>query len=588
VKIIKPQKTWREVKKRLKNKNLFNNQKSFYFEDYLESNLRLKKSKNKFVSEDRVYILFFFFLALISFFFLKITILAFQESKFENLKNASTGFKTLRRDIVDRNGELLSRNIHSYHAAIRSKDIKDSKKFLLKLKINFPEIDIEEIKKNINTKKYFYFKKRLTKAEKDKLWSLGEKAIIFEPFQTRIYPQANLFSHTLGQIDSENYGVSGIENYFDKELKDQKKIKIPLSLSLDANIQFIIKSELEKSLQIFKSKGGGSLLIDSSNGEILSMVSLPDFDINSRKNITDKNYLNKITKGVYELGSIFKTFTIALAFEENLLEPETVIENIPKEIRCSKYKIKDIKDFPKNLSVEDILIRSSNIGTVKIAQQIGEEKMRDFFNKLNILNTSEIELNEVGTPIPFNWQKCKLETVSYGHGITTTLIQVGSAYASLINGGYTIKPTLIKKDKMIFEKKKRIVSEHTSQKIQKILRKVVTDENGTASLADIFGYQVSGKTGTAQYYNDKSKNINTFISSFKVDDNKKYVLLVMLDNPQVAKDLMYNYRGIKIKGTRNEAGWNSAYLAGKIIEKIGPILAINSEEFNNNVVKKFN
>ena len=410
--------------------------------------------------------------------------------------------------------------------------------------------------------------------------------LLFEISQTRIYPHSELFSYVLGQIDNDNYGVSGVEKFFDKELKDQSLIESPLKLTLDSNLQYIIKDELDSSLKIFKASGAAGLLLDSSNGEILSLVSLPDYNINSRKNIKDSNYMNKITKSVYELGSIFKTFTIALALDKKILQPNTIIKNIPNEIKCSKHIIKDIKKFPNNLSVEDILVRSSNIGTVMIARKIGERNLSLFLNKLNILNTAEIELDEVGTPLPLNWEKCKLETVSYGHGITTTLLQVGSAYATLVNGGFLIKPTIIKNiDNKNFDE--RVISYETSIEIQKILRKVVTEKHGTAHLADAFGYSVSGKTGTAQYYSNENKNINTFVSSFNAG-SKKYILLVMLDDPKVADKLIYDYRGMKIKGARNEAGWNSAYLAGQIIKKIGPILAINRDEFNNDVVKKFN
>ena len=180
------------------------------------------------------------------------------------------------------------------------------------------------------------------------------------------------------------------------------------------------------------------------NGDILSLVSLPDFDINLRNNLKDTKYINKITKGVYELGSIFKTFTVALALDNNLVKPQTVLKNIPRSVRCSKYEISDIKDFPKNLSVEDILIRSSNIGTLLIAKKIGELKFKKFLEDANLLKTPEIELEEVGNPIKFNWNKCKLETVSYGHGITTTPLQAVTVYAAIANGGKMIKPNIVK------------------------------------------------------------------------------------------------------------------------------------------------
>ena len=193
------------------------------------------------------------------------------------------------------------------------------------------------------------------------------------------------------------------------------------------------------------------------------------------------------------------------------------------------------------------------------------KKIKNFIKETNLLNTPELELEELGTPLSFKWNKCKLETISYGHGIAITPLQALATYASLANGGNIIKPTLIKK-KINLDNKK-IISSQTSKKINTILRKVVTEKEGTASLANIYGYDVAGKTGTSQKYGNENENLNTFISVFPYKD-PKYVLLVMLENPQVATDLIYNYRGMKDKGTRNEAGWNSVYIAGKIIKKL--------------------
>ena len=250
------------------------------------------------------------------------------------------------------------------------------------MRLNFPELPIEKIEKKISEGKYFYLKRRVTQIEKEKLWSLGEKGLIFEPFQARVYTHGNLFSHIIGQVDYDNYGISGIEKYFDKELRD-KLLLINPRINVDTNIQHLVSKELSKAMTTFDAKGGGGLLMNINTGDILSLVSLPDFDINSRSKVTDKKYLNKITKGVYELGSIFKTFTIALALEHNLVDTKTVVKNIPKSIKCSKYKISDIKEFPKNLTVEDILIRSSNVGTLLIGRKIGEEKYKKFINDSN-------------------------------------------------------------------------------------------------------------------------------------------------------------------------------------------------------------
>ena len=495
--------------------------------------------------------------------------------------NISKKFNLLRRDIVDRNGVLVSRNVKSFHAAINPKLINNKENFLIKLRLNFPELSVRKIEKDLNKGKYFYLKKRITQSEKEKLWALGEKGIIFEPFQSRIYTHSKLFSHVIGQVDYENYGLSGVERYFDKELKNESLKNQPLELTLDTNLQHIISEELNKALITFQATGGGSLLMDINTGEILSLVSLPNFDINLREDLSDVKYINKITKGVYELGSIFKTFTVALALDSNIVKPNTIIQNIPRSINCSNHRISDIKEFPNDLSVEDILIRSSNIGTLLIARKIGKEKFKQFIDRTQILKIPDLQLDEVGNPINFKWNKCKLETVSFGHGITTTPLQAVTLYASLANGGNIIQPNLIKNSKK--NKNKKLISEKTSLEIVNILRKVVTDKDGTASLADIDGYYVGGKTGTSQNYENKNENLNTFISVFP-SQKPKYALLVMLENPKIAKDLIYDYRGLKIKGTRNEAGWNSVYVAGKIIEKIGPILAIKSKDFNNHYV----
>ncbi len=567
-----------------KNKHFNKNQESFYFEDYLETNKKKDSALNNKLFHDRIYLLFFLFFSLI--FIFSIRIIHVSLTNIELFKQTSINQFTLnRRDIVDRNGVLISRNIKSYHAAISPNLIKNKKNFLIKLRINFPDMQIKEIQKKIKGNKYFYLKKRINQDEKEKLLSLGEKGLVFEPFQSRIYPQANLFSHLIGQVNYDNYGISGLEKYFDKELRNKKLIKKPLKLTLDTNIQYLINKELNKALDTFNATGGGALLMDVNNGEILSLVSLPDFNINLRENNRDTRFLNKITKGVYELGSIFKTFTVALALDNNLVTPETIIKDIPKSVKCSKYNISDIKDFPKRMSVEDILIRSSNIGTLLIARKIGEEKYKKFIEASNLLKIPDIQLEEVGKPTKFNWNKCKLETVSYGHGITTTPLQATAVYAALTNGGKIIRPNLVKNEE---EKKyfKRLISAQTSESLNKILRKVVTEDEGTAKLADIYGYFVGGKTGTSQSYKDKNENLNTFISIFPAN-KPEYALLVMLENPQIAKDLIYNYKGVRIKGFRNEAGWNSVYVAGEIIKKIGPILAINNKDFNTkNVAEK--
>ena len=236
--------------------------------------------------------------------------------------------------------------------------------------------------------------------------------------------------------------------------------------------------------------------------------------------------------------------------------------------------------------MEDILIRSSNVGSVLLAKKVGSEKYKNFIKETNLTKNPEIELTEVGVPHQINWNRCKLETISFGHGITTTPLQATALYANMSNGGKLIKPSLIKDRKM--KKPKKIISTDTSNKINTILRKVVTSKHGTASLADKDGYFIGGKTGTAESYGDKKNRINSFISVFPTN-KPNYTLFIMLENPKINKDLIYDYRGIKTKAPLNTSGWNSVFVAGKIIEKIGPILAINNDEFTDlYVAEKFN
>ena len=567
-------------------KNKQTNQTSFYFEDYLETNKKSKLYKKINNFEDRIYLLFFLFFSLITIFSFKIIHVSLNQKEVLGFNNENSKFTLLRRDIVDRNGIIISRNINTYHAAIDPKLVNDKKNFLIKLRLIFPDLPTNRIKQKLNTNKYFRLKTRITQNEKQQLWSLGEKAIKFEPFQARMYTHGSLFSQIIGQVDYDNYGISGIEKYFDKDLKDKKLINSPLELTLDSNIQYIISKELNEATNTFNATGAAALLMNVNNGDIISLVSLPNFNINQRAMIKDKKFINKITKGVYELGSIFKTFTVALALENNIVKKNTVIKNIPSKIKCSIHEITDMKEHPSNLSTEEILVRSSNVGSVILAQNIGEDIFKNFIINTKLTKSPEIELEEVGTPHKLKWDKCKIETISFGHGITTTPLQATALYASITNGGNLIKPSLIKTREK--NETKKIISEETSKEITSILRKVVSGKNGTASLADKDGYYVGGKTGTAESYTNNKHRLNSFISVFPTN-KPAYTLFVMLENPKINKNLVYDYRGIKTKAPYNTSGWNSVYVAGKIIEKIGPILAINNEEFSNQyVVEKFN
>ena len=570
-----------------KAKNYKFKKKSFYFEDYAEPEIIAKNKNSNLVkiSLNKVTFLFFVFLSLVFIFSIKIIYLSLTAEKNFFFEKINQNFIKKRADIVDRNGIIVARNIDIYSAGVRPKLVNDKKRLLINLRLIFPELNSNKIKESLNNNKFFYIKKRLTEDEKTSLFLLGNKAILLEKHQFRIYPQKNLLSHILGQIDDNNTGISGVEKFFDKNLKNKELINFSLVLTLDSSLQHLIREELINAQADFNTIGSAALLMDVNSGEVLSLVSLPDYDLNKRFSINEDIYTNKITKGVYELGSVFKTFALAAGLENNLLNSKTVFYNLKNKIFCAGREISEHDQLPKNLSAEQILIQSSNIGAIRIAQKVGIEKYKNFLNSLELFKTIDFDLYEIGTPLPFRWGKCKLATASFGHGVTTTPLQLARAYAILGNGGYKIQPTILQGKSNQLKQQKQIISSETSNTINSILRKVVVNKEGTANFANIKGYEVGGKTGTAlKSINGvyTKKKFNTFVSLFPIS-KPKYVLLVILDEPKPAPHYVYKYpNGYKHKGEkRNTSGWNTVVVAGKIIEKIGPILAINNLQASN-------
>ena len=551
-------------------------------EDYKDSFVYKKNETNLNIQFNRIAFIFFVFFIIYLIYTIHLIHLGSRKSKIDTVDNISVvGDKLYRADITDINGNYLAKTVKSIDVGIKTSDVIDKKKLLLSLNIIFPNKDFRKIKKKFNTKNFFWLEKKISEENYEKIMKLGDKSIKPEEKVRRIYPQKNLFSHIIGQIDDDNLGISGLEKSFDEFLRKSKK---PLKLTVDKDIQFLIRQELIKYQQIFRSKGSAAILMNVNNGDIISLVSLPDFDPNKRQSITDVNYINRVTKGMYELGSVFKPFTFASALSNNLIKPETQFLNLPKSIKCDKYKIGEYSDdIPTDLTAEQILIMSGNVGSVKIAQKVGPENLKLFLKKVGVLGKIEFDIEEVGSPQPIDWnQGCKLETVSYGQGITTTILQLAKGYAILSNGGYAIDPSLIDKK---FEKNKRIIKKEVSVEVVKVLRKIVNTEEGTAKLANVKNYQIAGKTGTANQSANggySRAKINTFASIFP-SSSPKYVFIVMLDTPKTSSSYIYNYRhkeGTQTGTPYNTAGWTSVEVTGKIIDKIGPILATKYIEVN--------
>ncbi|MDB9745443.1 penicillin-binding protein 2 [Candidatus Pelagibacter sp.] len=552
--------------------------------DHKKSNIILEEYENKFsykksktnlnIEFNRIAFIFFVFLVISIIF--SIQLLHLGSLKQVKKVTPVSNIKNYRADIMDRNGNYLAKTVSSIDIGINPVEIIDKQKLLINLKLLFPKKNYLEIKKKIDQNKFFYFEKKISLESYEKIMLLGDKSIVPEEKLARVYPQKNLFSHIIGQIDDDNQGISGIEKSFDDRLKQKKE---PLKLTVDTYVQFLVREQLIKFNTIFRSKGAAAILMNVNNGEIISMVSYPDFDLNKREKIVDLDFINRATKGVYELGSVFKTFTVAAGLDQNLIDVDTEFLDLPKSIRCAGQPIGEYSDnIPSDLTVEEILIRSGNIGSVRIGQKLEIEKLKSFLEKVGVLNKIDFDIEEVGEPYPFKWGKCKLATVSFGHGITTTPLQLAKGYSIITNGGFDIKPTLIKRDEDKIKNKNRVIKEGISEKLNLILRKIVTNKEGTAELANIDGYEVGGKTGTAQkttlggYSNLK---VNTFASIFPTS-KPKYALIVLLDEPKTNSEYIYYYKDGKqpTKGTPyNTAGWTSVEVAGNIIERIGPILA---------------
>ena len=548
-----------------------------------QSDFLFKKKKSSLnITFNRISFIFFVFFIIFFIYSIHLIHLGSRKINDETFDNIIITNKLYRADIVDRNQEFLVKTINSIDIGISPSKIIDEKKLLINLRYIFPNKNFSEIRKNIEKGNFFYFEKKISEENYEKLMRLGDKSI--EPIENliRIYPQKNLFSHIIGQIDNDNNGISGLEKSLDDDLKNTQD---PIILTVDKDIQFLIRKELEKFNKIFKTKGSGAILMNVTNGEILSLVSLPDFDPNKREKITDLNYINRVTKGIYEFGSVFKTFTLAAALNEKIIEPETQFLDLPRSLTCAGFPIREYdNNIPSNLTAEQILIRSGNIGSVRIGQKLGEQKLKLFLTKVGVLEKANFDIEEVGKPLKYNWGKCPLATASFGHGITTTLFQLAKAYSIIVNGGYNINPSLIKNSSNI--KRKRILNEEVSKKILPILRKIVSTKEGTASLANVTGYEIGGKTGTAQksIKGGYSKNrINSFVSIFPTS-SPKFVLAVMLDEPKTNENYVYHYRdgsNLKYKGTPyNTAGWTTVEVTGKIVERIGPILATKYGEIN--------
>lgn len=505
----------------------------------------------------------------------------------EEPRNASSGATIVaqRADITDRNGRILATNISTHSLYAQPRNMVDKARAARELARIFPDLDEERLLRRFSgARTFIWIKRKLSPEQMQAVHDIGEPGLQFGPREMRLYPNGRLASHILGGASfgregvqsAEVIGTAGVEKTFDDYLRDPANGGAPLSLSIDMTIQAAAERVLYGGMRLMNAEGAAAVLMDVNTGEIISLVSLPDFDPNDRPrplaegNASDSPLFNRAVQGVYELGSTFKLFAAAQAIEERLVNPSTMVDTTGP-LRWGRHRIRDFHDYGNELSVTDVIVRSSNIGTARIAQMIGGDRQRAFLTSLGFTEPTPVEMIEAtgGKPLlPTNWSEISTMTISYGHGLSATPMHLAAAYASILNGGTRVQPTLIRQNAP--QMGERVVSAQTSAIARDMLRQVVV--RGTASFGEVPGYEVGGKTGTADkpretgggYYDDKV--IATFASVFPASD-PKYVLVVTLDEPEIHS----------LDEMRRTAGWTAVPVAAEMIRRVAPLLGLRPQ-----------
>jgi cell division protein FtsI (penicillin-binding protein 3) len=467
-----------------------------------------------------------------------------------------------RADIVDRNGMLVASNLATMSLYADARLIRDPDDVADKLVRIMPDLDRETVRARLASGRTFvWIKRNLTPVEQFQVNRLGIPGLDFQEGQRRVYPQGTLLAHVLGFTDVDNTGIAGVEKTLDGELRAGRDA--PLALSIDVRVQHAMRDELAAAIARYKAVGGAGIVMDAATGEVISLVSLPDFDPNDAGTASADARFNRITLGVYELGSIFKAFTVAMALDTGTVNMSSGYD-ATHPIRVARFTIRD--DHPKArwLSVPEIFKYSSNIGAVKMALDVGTPRVRQFLARMGMLTTPGLELPETGAPlVPSPWREINTMTVAFGHGLAVSPLQIAAGMAALVNGGTLPKPTLLKRKAPV--PGDQVISARTSARMRGLLRLVV--EDGTGKAADAAGYLVGGKTGSAE----KSRGggyarhalITSFLAAFPMN-RPRYVVYAMLDEP----------KGLKETHGFRSAGWNAAPTTGRIVARIAPILGV--------------
>lgn len=487
-----------------------------------------------------------------------------------------------RADILDRDGRVLATNLPTHALYAETRRMVDPVRAAHELARIFPDIDADRMAARFSDpqRRFIWIRAQLSPEQQQAVHDIGEPGLLFGPRDMRVYPNGRMAAHVLGGARfgqqgvraAELLGVAGAELFFDARLRDPEQVNTPLHLSLDLTVQATVTEVLEGGMHMLNAKGASAVLMDVYTGEVISLVSLPDFDPNLRPapptegEPADSPLFNRAVQGYYELGSVMKSFAVAQALDAGAVTPQTIIDT-RGPLTWGRFRINDFRNYGPQLSVKDVMVKSSNIGTARIMQPIGAEAQQDFLRKFGFLDPAPIELAEAARArplLPERWSDLSVMTISYGHGMSTSPLALAAGYASLINGGRKITPTLLRQDSV--QAGAQIISAQTSQQMRLMLHQVV--QEGTASFARIPGYPVGGKTGSADKPGPrggymKDAVLATFASVFPSHD-PRYVLIVTLDE------------GADTTGPepRRTAGWTAVPVSAEITRRVAPLLDI--------------
>ncbi|MBW7056932.1 penicillin-binding protein 2 [Paracoccus bogoriensis] len=487
-----------------------------------------------------------------------------------------------RADITDRRGRVLATNLLTHSVYAHPHQMVDPVGAARGLKRIFPDLDEERLIRDFTgDRRFMWIKRKISPEQMQAVHDLGEPGLLFGPREMRVYPNGDVAAHILGGSgfgnegvnSAEVIGIAGVEKAFDAWLRDPANEGAPLALSIDLTVQQAMEDVLATGMRVMNAVGATGILMEVRTGEIIAMASLPDFDPNDRPRPlltgepSDSPLFNRAVQGQYELGSTFKIFPVAQALDLGLVNPSTGI-SAAAPMRIGRFLINDFHNYGRELSVTDVIVKSSNVATVRIAQMIGVERQRDFLRKLGLFEPTSVEMVEAptGQPlVPQRWPAVTAATVSFGHGLAASPLHLAAAYGTIANGGKRVTPTLIHGRQR--PEGEQILSPRAAAMAVDMLRQVVT--RGTARGAEVPGYEVAGKTGTADkpratggYY--KNKVIATFAAVFPASD-PKYVLIVALDEPSTR-----NANGIETR----TAGTTAVPVAAEVIRRIGPLLGL--------------